>query len=501
MLKLIQSDPYFSDHEPAVKIIDQVDRSGLVKAAADNRIVEYVSKLQPEPNKVYLHILAMGAGEYFGANRNQDYFPENTLRDYYKTFETSPAHVFRNHVNKDPSIAIGQVVFAIYNDRMHRVELIAWVDTEKGRDVIERIERGDYPATSMACRTPYDVCSICGNRAHTRQEYCEHLSEELGRIYPDGRKVMALNVAPLKFFDISIVVRPADVTSSVLQKVASEEGRVIGSAEIAEIEGLTEKTATLKKLSEFIKEITDGVAIDADPSLSAILEKVKDPEHDAIDVLRNYDLKAVLESLAHLGISPSLGWLAELIARKTMGKEGEGMGDLVQGYVKEVGVEGLPIAEKDFGEPSGPNPAIVSALMPSVKQASLLPEYATARVFSTDTGIYIPGTNVGYIGNGPRIEETPYERFRRETLIPQAQKPGGLSHFIKTLMVIGGAALAAKWYITQVIAEKMKANQASQPSQPSRPVKIGLVEKRAEDYRSTHRLAESLMKRLILQRS
>lgn len=493
MLKLIKSEPFFHEQEPTVRIIDS-DRSGLIKAAADNRVMEYVSQLAPEQDKVYLHILAMGAGEYYGANRNQDFFGENNLRDHYKTFETSPAHVFRNHVNKDPAIAIGQVVFAIYNDRMHRVELIAWIDKTKGADVIQRIEAGDFPATSMACKTPYDICSICGNRAHTRQEYCVHLSEELGRIYPDGRKVMALNVAKLRFFDISIVVRPADVTSSVLQKVASENGQVVGSAELAEIEGLTEKTAAMKKLSEFVKEITGGVVVNSDPSLDSILEKVRDPEVDSIDILRNYDTKSVLDSLAHLGISPSLAWLAELIARKSLGKEGEGMGALIHGYVKEVGVEGLPLAQNDFGEPSAPSLAIMSALMPSVKQASLHPEFVSERSLQKQVPGFLPGTNVGYVGNGPRIEPTPYEKFRNEHIVPAATSPSGLSSIMRTLMVIGGAALAAKWYITQVIEQKMKANHAFDPSGP---VKIGLVEKRASDYKSTHRLAESDMVKLV----
>jgi hypothetical protein len=496
MLKLIKSEPYFAGDEPAVRIIDTVDRSGLVKAAADSKIMEYVSKIQPEPNKVFLHILALGAGEYYGPNRNADWFGENALIDYHKTFETAPAHVFRNHQNRDPAIAIGQVVFAIYNDRMHRCELIAWIDKDKGRDIIERLERGDYPSTSMACRTKYDVCSICQNRAHTRQEYCEHMTEELGRMYPDGRKVMALNVAPLNFFDISIVVRPADVTSSVLQKVAFANDQVVGSAELAEIEGLTEKEASLKKLSEFIKEISDGVVVDADPSLDVILDKVKDPTHDAIDILRNYDLKQTLCSLAHLGISPSLGWLAELIARKTLGKGGEGIGGLVEGYIKEVGVDGLPIAQGDFGDPVGPNIAIVSALTPSIKQASLMPEYVEGRILEGGNA-YIPGTNVGYIGNGPRIEETPYEKFRRENL---AQHPEGnvvLAPLVKTLMIRGGAALAAKWYITQLIEQKMRENEASMLRTDA---KIRLVEKRAEDYRSTHRLAKSDMIRVLKQR-
>lgn len=494
MLKLISNEPYFYEEEPSIRILDTDGIQGLTKSAADQEILKYVSNLKPEPGRVYLHILAMGAGEYFGANRNQDYFPENNLRDCYKTFETSPAHVFRNHVNKNPEIAIGQVVFAIYNERMHRVELIAWVDKEKGRDVVERIEAGDYPNTSMACKTPFDVCAVCGNKAHTRQEYCEHLSDELGRMYPDGKKAMALNIAPLRFFDISIVHRPADVTSSVLQKVASEQGRFVSSAELAEVEGLTEKTAGFKKLSEFIKEITEGGQIvDHSDNIYDMLDKVKDPDGDIINLLRNYDTKTVLESLAHLGISPSLGWLAEFIARKSLGEKGQGLGDLVEGYVAEVGVEGLPIAEKDFGEPEGPSRAVVHALSPFVKQASLMPEHVAARAMIRDGNIYLPGTNVGYFDNGPHVEPTPFERYSVNNPV-QTGKDGGLAHTIKTLMVIGGAALAAKWYITQAIERNMKRYFDSKRSEA---VKIGLVEKHASDFRSTYRLAESDMVRTI----
>jgi hypothetical protein len=493
MLKLIKNDAYF-DGEPAVRIID-MDRSSLIKVAADSRITEFASKIVPEPDKVYIHILAMGAGEYFGANRNQDYFPENNLIDWHKTFETSPAHIFRNHVNKDPKIAIGQIIFSIYNERMHRVELIGYIDRSRGGDVIDLIERGQFPATSMACKTPYDVCAVCQNRASTRQEYCEHLAGELGRIYPDGRKSMALNVAPLRFFDLSIVGRPADPTSAVLQKVAFEGNpdEVIGSAELAEIEGLTEKTANMKKLSEFIKEITDGEVVDADPDLGAILDRVKDPSHDSIEVLRNYDLKETLESLAELGMTPSLEWLAELIARKSMGSEGVGMGSLVNGYINEVGVESLPIAERDFGEPKGsPNLAIISALMPSVKQASLLP------VNVVDRSLHVgPGNNTGFIGNGPRVEPDPYEMFRRNVAEPASKTPGGLTKIIKSLMVIGGAALAAKWYITQLIEQKMLANEMAKRNNE---IKIQSLTKSASDYKSTYRLAKCAMHRLFVKR-
>lgn len=494
MLKLIEiGTEEFG--EPSIKVIDDWSGHGLVKAAADSRISNFVSNLIPEPDKVYLHILAMGAGEFYGSNRNADYFPENNLIDYHKTFETSPAHVFRNHINKNPEIALGKVICAVYNERMHRVELVVWIDKEKGYDVVQRLERGEFPATSMACKTPYDVCSICGNKAHTRQEYCDHLTGQLGRIYPDGRKVMAYNTAPLKFFDISIVVRPADVTSSILQKVASEEA-VSGSAELAEVEGLTEKVAAHKKLSELVKEIEEGNVVDYSDSLNEILAKVKDPHEAAIPALAHHDLGDVFSTMAHLGISPSLGYLAEIIGHKLVGHEAKGIGDLVEGFVGKKGVNELLLGDKSFGDFKDPNPYVIDILMPSVKQASLLAPVVIGR--SSQPYIDIPydgliqATNVGYTGSGPYVEETPVEKFNRLYGHPDSHKPGGLLHMIKTLIAIGGAALAAKWYITNAIEKKFQEQQANY----NNGVKIVLV-KHASEYRSTYHLAKCEMIRIL----
>ena len=61
----------------------------------------------------------------------------------------------------------------------------------------------------MACktlRTPAAYAAI--ERIHEAGIPMPHLKYELNRLYPDGRKVFAVNDQPLKFFDISIVVRP-----------------------------------------------------------------------------------------------------------------------------------------------------------------------------------------------------------------------------------------------------------------------------------------------------
>ncbi len=488
MFKLIDSASFFREDEPLVTVIDFNATQGLVKQAADSRIQEYAAQITPEAGKIYVHILAMGAGEFFGANRNADYFPEHNLIEFYKTFETSPAYIYRNHINKDPKKSIGKVLFAIYNERMHRVELIADIDKSLGWDVVERIEGGDFPHTSMACRTPYDVCSICGNKAHTRQEYCIHLREQLGRVYPDGRKVMALNVAPLKFFDMSIVVRPADVTSSVLQKVAFEGLPIYGSVEHAESENITDegmsKKATIKKLSEFIKEI-DGDMVDYSETLEPMLAKVRDPEYKTIDILKNFKLPEVFATMAHLGISPSISFLAELIARKTIGDHMEGVGSLVSSVVSHMGVSNLEIPAEEEVTSHDPKYAIETTLMSSMHASSCLPEYVEKRASVMDRG------NVGYVGNGPHVEETAYEKFKATNL--KEDEKSGLMKILHTIIAIGGAAVAAKWYITRTIEARMK--EVSKTNANS-GVKIILV-KSASEYRLTYQLAKAAMVKVL----
>ena len=492
LIKQVDLGSFYDPTEPTVQIINFDKSHGMIKAAADSQINNYVAQIKPEPSKVYLHILAMGAGEYYGANRNADLFNEDNLLKCHKTFETT-GFVYRNHKNKDPSIALGKVIYSIYNHRMHRVELIVSIDRDRAPDVIDRIDNGDFPATSMACRTPSDTCSICGNVAHTRQEYCTHLRNELGRIYPDGRKVSAINDQPLTFIDISIVVRPADVTSSVLQKVASEGDEVIGSAEQAEMDGILDpgisKQATISKLSEFIKEV-DAHVVDYNPNMDALLDKVSDPDHRIIDSLVDFNLHEILDTMAHLNISPSIKFLGELIGRKTLGDEVRGIGDLVAAIIDRNGAANMELpVDIDIPEKSMYNTNVSSSLLPYLGDCSLSPTYVEKRAYDYP---YIPQTGVGYTGNGPYIEPTPFDRYVATHNGHVPEEKAGVIKMIETLLTIGGAALAAKWYITRVIDQKMKESAIQQEYQ----TKINLV-KNASDMKVTSKLAYADMVRTL----
>lgn len=216
------------------------------------RVQDFVRAVRPTGSGIYVLVNALGAGEYWGSNVNGDLFPEKGLihapanwegllanpdqaREVgtawpfgYPTF--MGAYPYKHHVNKDPSRAFGRVELATWNPKMHRVELVVYLDRARcmqfdAMDIIERIEQGEFPDVSMGCKVPYDVCTICENPSKTRNDYCEHALRMMNKILPDGRKVAVRNDHP-KFFDISFVFIGADKTAKVMAKLAQKGNQV-----------------------------------------------------------------------------------------------------------------------------------------------------------------------------------------------------------------------------------------------------------------------------------
>ena len=249
--KILELDDHFngsSGLEPTVQLLDFTSKQASLAE-------DWSKSITPKQGKTYILVLAMGASEFYGPNRNGDAFRESELKKTYKTFE-SDAHVYKSHINKDPLKSYGSVLKAFYNEAMHRVELVLEIDNNKAPDIVDKINSGETVAVSMGCKIKFDVCSICGNEAPTRAQYCSHLRNELNKIYPDGRIVCADNPNP-KFFDISIVWRPADKTGYMLKKVASSSPAGQSSAWLAEKQAARIAIAKyLDKAAEIDKIVT-----------------------------------------------------------------------------------------------------------------------------------------------------------------------------------------------------------------------------------------------------
>lgn len=441
MDKLVDSMSFSEDWKVTL-LDDSAGSSGLEKSAAAQEVLDFTKSMKKEDGKFYLLINAMGAGEYYGSNRNGDYFPEDNLIQWHKTFETSPAHVFRHHVNKDPSIAIGKVIYSYYNPRMHRVELIAELDNEKAAPEKAALERGEFPMTSMACNTPYDVCSICNNRAHSRAEYCSHLATQLNKTMPDGRRVMSLNVGPLKFFDISIVIRPADITSSVLQKVASNhDDTIIGSAEAADIEGLSHgmdkingiKKIALDKSADIIKTIPGSTGAYSE-SLDLILKKIADPKDGVLDRLKDFNLKDIINTFAYLGINPSLRFLIKIIAGKQIGQREDEIADAAMEALSTYGLESIPVGSEDLIPDitdTAPNPYLVKMFSADMESSSYNREFVEKRASHSGYANWQVGRTVP--------QESHFFKRREPSVNP--------------LLTLAGAAIIAKIMISTIVGK------------------------------------------------
>lgn len=241
---------------------------GMGKTAAPMlpEVQTYLDKLKPDPQRIYVLVNALGAGEFWGSNINGDYFPEASLIHKgpvygYETFYG--AFPYKHHVNKDPSKAFGKVELAVWNDAMKRVELVVMIDRRRAElfgamDVCDKLDHGLFPDVSMGCKVPYDLCSKCldwkkyrqaqatfdparhrsvghavllfhrqnpiRGLSVTRNDYCEHLKTMLNKILADGTKIYAINDYP-RFFDISFVFIGADKTAKVMAKLAMAHTR------------------------------------------------------------------------------------------------------------------------------------------------------------------------------------------------------------------------------------------------------------------------------------
>lgn len=339
--KILELDEHFRGSnglEPTLQVIDFNSKSASLAE-------DWSSSITPMPGKTYILVLAMGASEFYGPNRNGDAFRESELKKTYKTFETD-AHVYKSHVNKDPAKSYGKVLKAFYNDDMHRVELVLEIDNQKAPDIVDKINSGQTVAVSMGCKIKFDVCSICGNQAPTRAQYCTHLRNELNKIYPDGRIVCADNPNP-KFFDISIVWRPADKTGYMLKKVASSRDTGASSAWLAEkqaarvaIAAYLDKAAEIEKLvtGQGVKAPVGGEASGkADPSdnltkqwLKTVVPKLSKSFTEISDgdmlQLSEHSIPKVLSSLSDMGIFLATPEFLDLVYIKLTGsKSPEGL--------------------------------------------------------------------------------------------------------------------------------------------------------------------------------
>ena len=348
MRKIIDISDRFPTGEFTVQPAVLVGRNGrplreqLSKTASE--ATDYIQAVQPKPGHTIILVLALGSYERYSLNRNADGFNEapykvgqrplcghdacydpegwvaqkDVIQAHYKSFEEH-GHVFAHHQNSDPAKSIGDVMKAFWNPTMHRVELLIGVDNAKAPDIAERLADGKYPAVSMGCKIKYDVCTVCGHRAPTRKQYCEHMKFSARQTHASGTHIGVLNPSP-KWFDISFVVKPADQTGFSMLKVADDATPYVvkSSAAMGEyLDRVTVKKSALRKIAD-IDKVIRGVAIDHKTSplsegeaksirsyresVMPALQQMPSIDDATLKSLSKHSLAQVLSTLASAGV-------------------------------------------------------------------------------------------------------------------------------------------------------------------------------------------------------
>lgn len=231
-------EKFLSGEKYSGKITSNTVSFGIVKQSEDitNEIYQFIKGYTVPKGNILSLVNAVGAGEYWSSNARGDYFTEAGLKhegtDYgYKTFEYFAKPYFRHKT--DPQHLLGQVLRSFWNDKIKRIFVLNLIDRDRYVSIVGADPFDDRVGVSMGCRVPEEICSICGY-VNTRSlaTRCYHLKYMMNHILPDGRKVYAINLRP-RFHDITYTFMPADETSTVLLKVASQEDLKADKLEIA----------------------------------------------------------------------------------------------------------------------------------------------------------------------------------------------------------------------------------------------------------------------------
>jgi len=208
-------------------LIERKDGEAIAKIAAFSPIL-----LEPD-RYLYVRARAVSGLERHGPNDNEDGFRWGQLLNRYPTFVSDPVNL--DHINESIDKAIGWIANAIPVHQEEYIQILMAVNRKAanrrypglvGMDPSEKglIELAKITDVSMGCYVDYSVCSVCGHKAETPLDYCEHIAERKGKKIKmsakDLRKVM--EEGSIKEAELPWIIPDEYERQAVLSKSASD---------------------------------------------------------------------------------------------------------------------------------------------------------------------------------------------------------------------------------------------------------------------------------------
>lgn len=210
MDKIITSDSQEALFQKLGRFVQVWESHRHIKSAASPLFSRQdLERHAPPAGKFLTHAVTLGNAEKFGQNRNFDAYPDEELQKSHGTFETH-ARVYREHNNKDPKKAIGEIKQAKYDPKLGWGECLFWTDIDKAASEYEAAKNGDEQHTSMACSIDHDRCDSCDHISKVSHDRCDCIRNSPGKFMRATQKFAHMINYGMTFKDQSWVGRPAD---------------------------------------------------------------------------------------------------------------------------------------------------------------------------------------------------------------------------------------------------------------------------------------------------
>lgn len=163
-------------------------------------------------------------------NQNGDAFPEIELlaevtdpQDSTRTIKAYQSFIgkglFTDHKSSEVENIRGIILDAEYDHASKGVDLLIALDKVNYPELARQVSAGYSTQVSMGTQVNYSLCSACGNKAVTENDYCSHVRNDKALVRAGQPRVYEVN-SGLNFIEISMVGNAADPRARIRQIVA-----------------------------------------------------------------------------------------------------------------------------------------------------------------------------------------------------------------------------------------------------------------------------------------
>ena len=163
-------------------------------------------------------------------NQNGDAFPESELladiidpKDSTKTIKAYQTFIgkglFTDHKSGEVENIRGIILDAAYDATSKGVDLLIALDRINYPELARQVSAGYSAQVSMGTQVSFSLCSICGNKAVTEHDYCNHVASGKGLARAGQARCYEVN-SGLNFIELSMVGNGADPRARVRTIVA-----------------------------------------------------------------------------------------------------------------------------------------------------------------------------------------------------------------------------------------------------------------------------------------